>query len=288
MKKFGIIGHLDRPQIEQATDQIIKWCEANNVEIRICSDLGPLVNRQDLAAKDDEIWRYCDVIISLGGDGSMLSSARTTGSHGVPILGVNLGSLGFLTEVTQDKIAKSLELLKADKCEIEERMVLEALLPTAKQTDLFALNDVVIHHGEDSNLIDLDLYSDEEFVCSYNVDGIIISTPTGSTAYSLSVGGPIINPLMEAISVSPISPHTLTLRPIIFPAENVITVVAGAGRGKSRVSVDGRVVGELEGNEKITIRKAAYKIKLIRFDSTSFYEILRKKLHWGKRPPMNS
>jgi NAD+ kinase len=162
------------------------------------------------------------------------------------------------------------------------------LLPTAKQTDLFALNDVVIHHGEDSNLIDLDLYSDEEFVCSYNVDGIIISTPTGSTAYSLSVGGPIINPLMEAISVSPISPHTLTLRPIIFPAENVITVVAGARGGRSRISVDGRVVGELEGNQKITVRKAAYKIKLIKFDSTSFYEILRKKLHWGKRPPMNS
>ncbi len=288
MKKFGIIGHLDRPQIGQATDQIIKWCETNNVEIRICSDLGPLVNRQDLAAEDDEIWRYCDVIISLGGDGSMLSSARTAGSHGNPILGVNLGSLGFLTEVTQDKIAKSLELLKADKCEIEERMVLEALIPTARQTNLFALNDVVIHHSEDSNLINLDLYSDEEFVCSYNADGIIISTPTGSTAYSLSVGGPIINPLMEAISVSPISPHTLTLRPIIFPAENVITVVAGAGGGRSRVSVDGRVVGELEGNEKITIRKAAYKIKLIRFDSTSFYEILRKKLHWGKRPPMNS
>ncbi len=288
MKKFGIIGHLDRPQIGQATDQIIKWCETNNVEIRICSDLGPLVNRQDLAAEDDEIWRYCDVIISLGGDGSMLSSARTAGSHGNPILGVNLGSLGFLTEVTQHKIVKSLELLKADKCEIEERMVLEALIPTARQTNLFALNDVVIHHSEDSNLINLDLYSNEEFVCSYNADGIIISTPTGSTAYSLSVGGPIINPLMEAISVSPISPHTLTLRPIIFPAENVITVVAGAGGGRSRVSVDGRVVGELEGNEKITIRKAAYKIKLIRFDSTSFYEILRKKLHWGKRPPMNS
>lgn len=288
MKKFGIIGHLDRPQIEQATDQIIKWCEANNVEIRICSDLGPLVNRQDLAAEADEIWRYCDVIISLGGDGSMLSSARTAGSHGNPILGVNLGSLGFLTEVTQDKIVKSLELLKADKYEIEERMVLEAMIPDLKKTDLFALNDVVIHHSEDSNLINLDLYSDEEFVCSYNADGIIISTPTGSTAYSLSVGGPIINPLMEAISVSPISPHTLTLRPIIFPAENVITVVAGAGGGRSRVSVDGRVVGELEGNEKITIRKAAYKIKLIRFDSTSFYEILRKKLHWGKRPPMNS
>ncbi len=288
MKRFGIIGHLDRPQIEQATDQIIRWSEANGIEIRICSDLAPLVNREDISAKDDEIWRYCDVIISLGGDGSMLSSARTAGNHGIPILGVNLGSLGFLTEVTQERIVKSLELLKTDEYKIEERMVLEALIPTPEKMDLFALNDVVINHGEATNLVKLDLFSDKEFVCSYNVDGIIISTPTGSTAYSLSVGGPIINPLMEAISVSPISPHTLTLRPIIFPAENVITVVAGAAGGRLRVSVDGRIVGELQGSQKIAIKKAAYKIKLIKFDSISFYEILRKKLHWGKRPLMNS
>ena len=288
MKRFGIIGHLDRPQIEQATEQIIKWSQANGIQIRICSDLVPLIGHEDISAEDSEIWRHCDVIISLGGDGSMLSSARIAGNHGIPILGVNLGSLGFLTEVTQERILKSLELLKADKYKIEERMVLETLIPTAKKTDPFALNDVVIDHGEATNLVKLDLFSDNEFVCSYNVDGIIISTPTGSTAYSLSVGGPIINPLMEAISVSPISPHTLTLRPIIFPAENVITIVAGAGGGRLRVSVDGRIVGDLEAGRRISIKKAAYKIKLVKFDSTSFYEILREKLHWGKRPLMNS
>jgi NAD+ kinase len=288
LKRFGIIGHLDRPQIEQATGQIIEWCEANSIEIRICKDLATLANREDLAARDDEIWRNRDIIISLGGDGSMLSSARTTGNHGIPILGVNLGSLGFLTEVTQDRIVKSLELLKAGNYKIEERMVLQALIPASPKSELSALNDVVINHGEASNLVKLDLFSGKEFVCSYNADGIIISTPTGSTAYSLSVGGPIINPLMEAISVSPISPHTLTLRPIIFPADNVITVIAGAGGGRVLVSLDGRVVGELEENQKITIKKADYKIKLVKFDSTSFYEVLRKKLHWGKRPPMNS
>ncbi len=288
MKRFGIIGHLDRPQIEQATEQIIKWSQANDIQIRICTDLVPLVGHEDISAEDSEIWRHCDVIISLGGDGSMLSSARIAGNHGIPILGVNLGSLGFLTEVTQERILKSLEMLKADKYKIEERMVLETLIPTAKKTDPFALNDVVIDHGEATNLVKLDLFSDNEFVCSYNVDGIIISTPTGSTAYSLSVGGPIINPLMEAISVSPISPHNLTLRPIIFPAENVITIVAGAGGGRLRVSVDGRIVGDLEAGRRISIKKAAYKIKLVKFDSTSFYEILREKLHWGKRPLMNS
>lgn len=288
MKRFGIIGHLDRPQIEQATAQIIEWSQANGIQIRICSDLASLVNRQDISAEDDEIRHNCDVIISLGGDGSMLSSARMAVDHGIPILGINLGSLGFLTEVTQERIVKSLESLKADEYRIEERMVLEALFPNPEKTDLFALNDIVVDHGEATNLIRLDLYSNDEFVCSYNVDGIIISTPTGSTAYSLSVGGPIINPLMEAISVSPISPHTLTLRPIIFPADNAITIAAGAGGGKLRISVDGRIVGDLEAGQKISIKKAAYKIKLVKFDSTSFYEVLREKLHWGKRPLMNS
>lgn len=288
MKRFGIIGHLDQPRIEQAIGQIVEWSEANSIEIRLCSDLEPLANREDLIAKDDEIRRYCDVIISLGGDGSMLSSARTTGNHGIPILGINLGSLGFLTEVTQERIVEALELLKETKYKIEERMVLEARIPGAESKDLFALNDIVIHHGEATNLVKLDLYSDKELVCSYNADGIIISTPTGSTAYSLSVGGPIINPLMEAISVSPISPHTLTLRPIIFPADNVINVVPGAGGGRIQVSIDGRSAGHLEEGQKIVIKKAAYKIKLIKFDSTSFYEVLRTKLHWGKRPPINS
>ena len=287
MKKLGLIAHLDRPQVGEAAERIIDWSEQHGISIRICSDLGSLIKREDISSSNEEIGRDCDIIISLGGDGSMLSSARAAADHSVPILGVNLGSLGFLTEVAHDQILDSLERLRDGRYKIEERMVLETRFSPDDGDRHFALNDVVIDRGESTNLIHLDLSANDEFVCSYNVDGIIISTPTGSTAYSLSVGGPIFNPLMEAIAVSPISPHTLTLRPIIFPADNILTIKIGETTGKLRVSVDGRIMGGLEARQKIKIQRASHKMKLIRFGARSFYSVLRKKLHWGKRPLMN-
>jgi NAD+ kinase len=288
VKRFGIIGHLDRPLVGEAAERIIGWSEENGIEIRICDDLATLLNRGDLSSDSEEIGNTSDIIISLGGDGSILSSALVAGMQAIPILGVNLGSLGFLTEITQDQIIESLDKLREGKFRIEERMILEMSLSNEPGNGLFALNDIVIDHGESTNIIQLELFANDEFVSSYNADGIIISTPTGSTAYSLSVGGPIISPMMDAIAVSPISPHTLTLRPIIFPASDVLMIRAGDIRGKLRVSVDGRIAGTLEGGRKIRIRRGERKMKLIRFGTRSFYSVLRKKLHWGKRPLMNN
>ncbi|MEE9555602.1 MAG: NAD(+)/NADH kinase [candidate division Zixibacteria bacterium] len=287
MKKLGLIAHLDRPQVGEATERIIKWTEEQRIPIKICNDLATLVKRNDIASDNKQIGLDCEVIISLGGDGSMLSSARAAGNRSVPILGINLGSLGFLTEVAHDRIIESLERLRDDKYTVEERMVLEVYPAVDGSDGHFALNDVVIDHGESTRLVHLDLLANDEFVSSYNADGIIISTPTGSTAYSLSVGGPIFNPSMEAIAVSPISPHTLTLRSIIFPANNILTIKVGKTKGKLRVSVDGRIVGSLESRQIIIIQRASHKIKLVRFGARSFYSVLRKKLHWGKRPLMN-
>jgi len=286
--KLGLIGHLDRPLVGEAAEQIVKWCEQRNIFIRLCSDLASLVRRGDLSSDKSEIGKNCDILISLGGDGSILSAARAAGNQSIPILGVNLGSLGFLTETTQDQIIVALERLRDGKYRTEDRMVLETSFLSDQNADLFALNDVVIDHGDSTNLVHIDLFADDEFVGSYNVDGIIISTPTGSTAYSLSVGGPIISPLMEAIAVNPISPHTLTLRPIIFPPDNILTIKSGDAKGFLRVSVDGRVVGNLDARQEIKINRAAHKIKLIRFGDRSFYSVLRNKLHWGKRPLLNS
>ncbi len=287
MKKLGLIAHLDRPQVGEAAERIIEWTAEQGISIMICGDLASLVNRNDIACENEVIGRDCEVIISLGGDGSMLSSARAAGNQSVPILGINLGGLGFLTEVAHDRIIESLERLRDDKYSIEERLVLETFLAADETGGNFALNDVVIDHGESTNLVHLDLFANDEFVSSYNVDGIIISTPTGSTAYSLSVGGPIFNPLMDAIAVSPISPHTLTLRPIIFPADDKLMIRAAEMKGRLRVSVDGRIVGNLEPGQKVRIQRASHKIKLVRFGARSFYSVLRKKLHWGKRPLMN-
>jgi NAD+ kinase len=259
----------------------------NGLECHLCEDIISLVGHGDLSYSRDDMLRSCDVVISLGGDGSMLATARLFGHHGIPILGINLGKLGFLTEVDQDQIDHALLKLKQDDFEIEERMMLATEIPRGAGKQLPALNDVVIDHGESIRLAKIDLFSDGIFVCPYDADGIVVSTPTGSTAYSMSVGGPIINPLMEAILVAPISPHTLTLRTIIFPGQSVLNIRAGPSEMKLRLAVDGQVVGDLASGEEISVRKAPYKLKLVKFDSKSFYEILRSKLHWGARPLFN-
>jgi len=288
LKRFGIIGHLDRPNIKKITETIIGWSENNNIDCRICADLANLIGHEDISSSLDEIWKCSDVVISLGGDGSMLSSARVAGPHDIPVLGINLGSLGFLTEISENRLYESLERLKSDDFEIEERMMLEILIPDLDNDSHIALNDVVFDHGYVSNLAKLDLYSNDHYVCSYDADGIIISTPTGSTAYSLSAGGPIMNPLMDALIVNPISPHTLTLRPIVFPSTDKISVKAvGKGR-KIRISTDGRILGNLEFEQTSTVRKSNHRLKLVKLNGDSFYEILRKKLHWGARPLLNS
>jgi len=271
-----------------ATETIINWCEANNIDVKLCPELAALVDRKLISTPIAVIGESCDILISLGGDGSMLSSARAAGSNPVPILGVNLGSLGFLMEITQDQIPESLDNLKNGRYRIEERTALETSFSKDSRETFYSLNDVVINQREAINLIHLDLFADDEFVSSYNVDGIIIATPTGSTAYSLSVGGPVIVPTMEAIEVSPVSPHTLTLRPIIFPAQTVLTIRSGETESTVRVFVDGRLAGEMEPKQKIKIRQAPHKMRLIRFGERSFYSVLRKKLHWGKRPLMNN
>jgi NAD+ kinase len=286
LKTIGITVHIDRPLIKETTERIIRWSEKNGLRILICDELAGATGRKDIAVPQDEIWRECEAIITLGGDGSMLSSARIFGKFGVPILGINLGKLGFLTEVAQNQIEESLLRLKEDRYRIEERMVIEASLPRA--TNLFALNDVVIDHGGAFRLAKIDLFSNDEFVCPFDADGVVVSTPTGSTAYSLSAGGPVIHPAMEAIAVSPISPHTLALRAIIFPGERVLTIRAGSEDMNLRVALDGQEVGELKIGEEVIVRKADYKVKLIKFETKSFYEVLRTKLNWGARPLYNS
>lgn len=288
MKRFGFIAHTDQPVIRVATERMIEWAAKNGVECHLCEGIVDVVGHQDLSSSPHEMLKLCEVIISLGGDGSMLATARVFGHHGIPILGINLGKLGFLTEVDQDQIDYALLKLKEDDFVLEERMMLLASFNGNDKPEMSALNDVVVDHGDSIRLAKIDLFSDGTFVCPYNADGIVVSTPTGSTAYSLSVGGPIINPLMEAIAVGPISPHTLTLRTIIFPSDSILTIRAGPSDMKLRVALDGQVVGHLASGEEIIVKKAPYKLKLVKFDSKSFYEVLRTKLHWGARPLFNA
>jgi NAD+ kinase len=288
LNRFGIIGHLDSLLVKKITEEIFGWARKNDIECRICSELSSIIGNTENAIETHEIWKFSDVIISLGGDGTMLSSARIAGPHEIPVLGINLGRLGFLTEVSEDKLFDSLQRLRDDDFDIEERMMLEMHAPEMDNETHLALNDIVFDHGYASNLAKLDLFSNDHFVCSNDADGVIISSPTGSTAYSLSAGGPIIHPEMDAIIVNPISPHTLTLRPIVFPSTDVITIKAAGKDRKIRVSGDGQILGKLEYQQTARVGKSKHRIKLVRLEGVSFYEILRNKLHWGARPLLNS
>jgi NAD+ kinase len=287
LKAIAIAIHTPRPLIRETTDRILKLCNEYGIKCYICAEAVKLVDHAELAVSENEIGKVCEAVVTLGGDGSMLASARAFGRYGIPILGINLGNFGFMTEVAPDRIEETFIRLRDDHFAIEERLVLEAVMPGG-QGGLTALNDVVIDHGEQMRLAKIDLFSNGEFVCPYDADGIIIATPTGSTAYSLSAGGPIINPIMNAVVVSPISPHTLALRSILFPADAVLTARCSSPDMKLRVTLDGQIVTQLKGGEEITVRKADYKVKLIKFESKSFYEVLRTKLHWGARPLFNA
>ncbi len=265
-------------------EKIIGWASENKVEVFIGEELTPLIGQKEKFSPREKLWEVSEVLISLGGDGTMLASARAVGEHKIPILGINLGGVGFLTEINSNDLQNTLNKLKKGDYFIEKRMVLETEVEGVKKLDQYALNDVVIDKGEVARLFLLHLYLQDEFICSYSADGLIISTPTGSTAYSLAAGGPIINPRMNAIIVSPICPHTLASRPIVFSENETLKVVVELSSREAVLTIDGQVAFGLKSGSSVLVRKAKHSVNLIKFRDRSFYEILRRKLHWGARP----
>lgn len=265
-------------------NEIIRWANQENVGFFLGEELSPLVGHTEAALPPEELWQESDVLISLGGDGTMLASARAVGEHETPILGINLGGVGFLTEINSNDLGNTLNRLKKGDYFIEKRMVLEAEVEGLKKLGLYALNDIVIDKGEVARLFLLHLYADDEFICSYSADGLIISTPSGSTAYNLAAGGPIINPRMNALIVSPICPHTLASRTILFSEKETLKVTVELDSREAGLTIDGQVAFHLKSGSSVLIRKTGHSVNLIKFRDRSFYEILRTKLHWGARP----
>ncbi len=289
MKRFGIIAHLKRPNVERTARLIIDWLKSQGLTYWVCKELADVIGETEFVRPKKKLYEDIDCVLSLGGDGTMLSSIRNVGHHGIPVFGINVGQLGFLTEILAQDIPAALEKLKNDNFVIDERMVLEANIIDAECGNYFALNDVVLDHGDSTRLIKLDLYQldadhEELFVCPYNADGLIISTPTGSTAYNLAAGGPVLHPHLGAIIASPICPHSLTLRPILFDDRSRLKIKVAPENTEVRMTVDGQVRCNLESGTSVCICKAPHNIKLIRIKDYSFFEILRTKLHLGARP----
>jgi len=283
--RFGVIANFGRPDAAAAVETILDWCDHNGHEAFVCENVitGPKMDVKTVTRS--ELCVDSDIVISLGGDGTMLATARAMGDKEIPILGINLGYLGFLTQLTPEQLKNAMDRVAADDYQIEERMLLKTNVIDGPQLESrYALNDVVIDKGAVSRVINMSLYANDEYICSYTADGLIIATPTGSTAYSLAVGGPILNPYMKAFIASPISPFSLTSRPMVFPADVILEVRIRSEHGNANLTIDGQVATNFSPTGIIRITRADHVVKFIKFEENSFYDVLRRKLHWGRLP----
>lgn len=286
IKTVGIISRPRRDDIALVVPPLIHWLKAHGAEV-ICDSetsdcIGPLAGE---TCKREELPGCTDLLIVLGGDGTLLSAARLAAERGVPILAVNLGGMGFLTTVPQDEIYSILEEIVAGRHRVSERVMLQAEIVRAGSVARrqIALNDAVLNKAALARIMDLELRIDGEYVTTYKADGLILSTPTGSTAYSLAAGGPIVYPIVEAFVVTPICPHTLTNRPLVVPDSVTIEVDCKAQDNLVFLTLDGQVGVELARGDHIRVRKAPEKLHLVRPAKKTYYHILRNKLKWGER-----
>jgi NAD+ kinase len=283
--RVGLIAKPDAPAAPRVIRQVVEWLAAHGMTAVLekeTAGLLPLASVQ--AASKAELPGQVDLLIVLGGDGTLLSMARAVGDLGVPILGVNLGGLGFLTATTLDEMVPALEAVRAGGMAIEERMVLGARLIRNGQMvgEYSALNDVVITKSAMSRIVDLAVSVGGRHATAYRADGLIISTPTGSTAYNLSTGGPILFPTMDAVVLTPIAPHTLSNRPIVIPGAERIEVTLLDDQDVM-LTMDGQVGVPLRERDTVEVQKAAARIRLLRFPQKDFFSVLRTKLKWGER-----
>ncbi len=290
ISRVGIVAKHHLRQAAQHLTEIANWLTAHGLQpvfetatAALCSDPG------NWRVRDKEtLVTEVDMVLVLGGDGTLLGMADRIGEAGlsIPILGVNFGSLGFLTEVTLPELYPSLEAAVTGRAHIEERLMLRST--TMRRGALFAthivLNDVVITKTARSRLIDLSVSVGEEFLTRVKGDGLIIATPTGSTAYNLAAGGPIVQPSVDALVVTPIAPHTLTNRPIVIPASSTVRVQPlMEDRDEAFVTFDGQAGFELEAGDDVRVCRAGTSLRLIRPSTRSYFEVLREKLKWGER-----
>ena len=282
MKKIGVFCKPKAPSATGTLSKLVPWLRERDYQVFLDTATATLINETSSQEKR-EISQQADLLIVLGGNGTLLSVARTAHPHDVPILAVNLGSLGFLAEISLDELYPTLENILAGKFEVENRMLLNACIwrNGRKVEDHNVLNDVVINKGVVARVINLQVLVNGQYMTSYRADGLIIATPTGSTAYSLSAGGPIIHPSMHTLVLSPICPFTLTNRSILIPDQSIIQVKLVAEYDDVRITLDGQEGYDMKAEDILEIQKTKTTLQLIRGPNKNYYQILREKLHWG-------
>jgi NAD+ kinase len=263
--------------------ELEKWLEQRGLAVRLDEEAAQWVGRPGQTRA--ELAAAVDLIVVLGGDGTLLSASRSAGSRPVPVLGVNLGTLGFLTEIALDELFATLERVLASNVRIDAHMRLDIVAQRGDDVlgRFLALNDAVISGATLARMIDLDTRADGLDVTSYHADGLIVSTPTGSTAYSLAAGGPILLPEVEALVLTPICPHTLTQRPLVLPQSSVIEVIVRSRGDGVQLTADGQEGLGLREGDRVVVRRSNHPLLLVASPVRDRFEILRQKLHWGAR-----
>ncbi len=289
VRRIGVLVKPNQPEALETICRLASWCASKGVTVvggpkleraRVEAATGCAVE----AVPHSELVRGVDLIVVLGGDGTMIGAARMVGDSGTPVLGVNFGTLGYLAEFTVDDMTAALESVTAGDYTLDRRLMLSADVTRGGEQLMHdrVLNDVVISKSALARIIEIDTWVDKKFVNRFRADGLIVSTPTGSTAYNLSAGGPVIYPSMNAVVITPICPHTLSNRPLVVPDDVDFELVLKTPREEVALTLDGQVGMPLEYEDRVTVRKSRTTFNLIQAHTRNYFDVLRNKLKWGR------
>lgn len=286
--KIALFANIKKARVREVLCPLLDWLCERNIEIVLSRNLSEWLKYEKTnvtIVEMDELAKCSDIVLAMGGDGTILSAARIVGNSNKPLIGVNLGGLGFLTGISVENLYEKMDKILKGEYTIEKRMVLDvSFREESQQKKYFALNDVVLDRGGSPRVMRVDVTIDGDFFNTYVSDGIIISTPTGSTAYSLSAWGPIVVPSLESIILNPICPHSLTARPTVISAISKIVLKIQPDESKSLLSIDGQENIRIASDTEVEVVKGDFYIHFITFAGHCFFDLLRKKLQWGSLP----
>jgi NAD+ kinase len=283
-KSAGIISKPNKPELAGIVPDLLAWFRQHDYQVVVDPETAGHAAGVEVLAREDMASRPLKFVVVLGGDGTLLSAARAVAKAGIPVLGVNLGALGFLTEVPLENLYTTLQSIEDSCCNLETRSMVhcDVLRQDTAVAQYDALNDVVVGKATIARLNHCDVYVDHLFVSRYQADSLIVSSPTGSTAYSLAAGGPILMPSVEAFVITPVSAHSLTHRPLVVGDTAEIEIVVKTGDDEAYLSVDGQIGMPMFDGDRLRCRKSEYQVKLLHVQGT-FFDVLRTKLKWGQR-----
>jgi len=285
IKRIGIISKPRKADLREIIPPLVDWLKKRDVEVYFDKETGAILESAEKCLTRNEMPGKVDLLVVLGGDGTLLAAARSMHRNSVPIFAVNLGGLGFLTVITREELYPALGEVLAGHYVSERRVQLEGELIRADEvlSSFRALNDVVLNKGAIARIQDFEVYVDGMFISNYKSDGLIVCTPTGSTAYSLAAGGPVVTPCVEAFIVTPICGHTLTNRPLVVSDTATIEIIVKSQREAAYLTVDGQVGIATHSEDIVKLRKSSSYVEVIQSPQMNYFEILRQKLKWGER-----